>query len=133
MLWFSCQAPCPGVLTQFDCRINSSRAKFTVTGKGVSGTTVFRPRDPVGLVRQVGRYFNATKTDDNAFILDFIAEVKYNDKVTVECTDMNDNSDRRSKQCLIVIKGNLRQLKLVKNCLFYQQILPVVVLIRCLI
>ena len=115
VIWFSCQATCPGVLTQYDCRINSSRAKFTITGKSVSGTTLFRPHDPVGQVRRVGRYFNATKTDNNAFTLDFIAEVKYNDKVTVECTDMNDNSDHNSKQCPIVIKGNLKQLYLVKH------------------
>ena len=104
-MFFPCPTFCPEVSAIYHCVITSAIARWAVSGS-VSGTNSFSTNDPIGRTITVGNSFTANKTGSNSFSLNFIANVEFNNSVTVECRDQNDgNSNTNSKQCTIELEG----------------------------
>ena len=102
---FPCLTFCPEVSAVYHCVITSAVSRWTVSGS-VSGTNSFSAGDAIGHTLPVGSSFTANKTDSTSFSLNFIANVEFNNSVTVECRDLVDgNSNTNSRQCTIMLEG----------------------------
>ena len=105
MVSFSCPTFCPEVPAIYHCVITSAVARWRVSGS-VSGVNSFGAADAIGHTLPVGSFFTANKTGSNSSNLNFIANVEFNNNVTVECRDLNDgNSSTNSRQCTIELVG----------------------------
>ena len=102
---FPCPTFCLEVPAIYHCVITSAVARLTVSGS-VSGVNSFGAADAIGHTLPVGNSFTANKTGSNSFSLNFIANVEFNNSVTVDCRDQNDgNSSTNSRQCTIELEG----------------------------
>ena len=102
---FPCLTFCPEVPAIYHCVITSTLARLTVSGS-VSGANSFGAADAIGHTLPISSSFTANKTGSNSFSLNFIANVEFNNSVTVECQDMaNGNSNTNSRLCTIKLEG----------------------------
>ena len=85
--------------------ITGTASRWRVNGGGVINNEVtYIPNEDIGLIKTVTNSFTANKTGSNSLSLSFTAKVEYNNSVTVECLDL-DNNTVNGIQCTLTLDG----------------------------
>ena len=132
MVSFPCSTFCPEVPAIYHCVITGTTSRWRVSGGGVTnGEVTYLSAEAIGLIKSVSNSFTANKTGSNSLSLNFTAEIEYNNNVTVECLDL-DNNTVNGRQCTITLEG--KNNTLANNIVIIdRQVLPLPVLVHCLI
>ena len=109
MVSFPCLTFCPEVPAIYHCVITGTTSRWRINGGVSNGEITYLSNEDIGLLKQVSSSFTANKTGSNSLSLNFTAEIEYNNSVTVECLDLDDNTVN-GRQCTIILEGKNKTL-----------------------